>query len=131
MSLLGSIVHLMAGSGMQYLIEIMFPVNDVRHMLTGNAISRAVRRHILIDAAFITILVAKAYNIPLTINEKDEPKWDTASTNPETGDEETRSTGQPQGTVDVTSAITEAKELYDNVYCYLHSLWKKFAQQVL
>ena len=75
-------------------------------MLTGNAMSRAVRCHILIDAALDTILVA-------TTKETDEPKRDAASTNPETGAEEIRYTGQQQGTVDVTSVITEAKELYD------------------
>ena len=78
-------------------------------MLTGNAISIADRRHMLIDVAFNTILVAKAYHIPLTTKETDEPIRDTASTDPETGDEEIRSAGLQQVTVDVTSLITEAK----------------------
>ena len=39
------------------------------YMLTGKAISRAVRGHILIDAALNTILVAKAYYIPLPTKE--------------------------------------------------------------
>ena len=81
-------------------------------MLTANAISIADRRHMLIDAALNTILVAKAYHIPLTTKETDEPRRDTASTDPETGDEEIRSAGQQQVTVDVTSVITETKELY-------------------
>ena len=63
----------------------------------------------LIDAALNTILVAKAYNIPLTTKETYEPKRDTASTDPETGDEDIRSADQKQVTVDVTSVITEAK----------------------
>ena len=74
-------------------------------MLTGIAD----RRHMLIDAALNTIPVAKAYHTPLTTKETDEPKRDTASTDPETGDEEIRSAGQQQVTVDVTSVITEAK----------------------
>ena len=57
-----------------------------------------------------TILVAKAYHIPLPIKETDEPKWDTASTDPENDDVETDQ--QKQGTVDVTSDITEAKDIY-------------------
>ena len=88
-------------------------VNAVRYMLTGNAIFKADRRHMLIDAALNTILVAKACHIPLRTEETDEPKWDTASTDPETGDEEIRSEGQQQVTVDVTSVITESKELYN------------------
>ena len=83
-------------------------------MLTGYAISIADRRHMLIYSALNIILVAKAYDIPLTTTETGEPKRDAAaSTDPETGDEEIRSAGQQQITVDVSSVITEAKELYD------------------
>ena len=67
-------------------------------MLTGNAISIADRRHMWIDAALNTILVATAYHIPLTTKETDEPKWDKASTDPEIGDGEIRSAGQQQVT---------------------------------
>ena len=48
MSFLGSIGHLMAGSGLQKRIEVVFAGNAVRHMLTGKAISRAVRGHMLV-----------------------------------------------------------------------------------
>ena len=111
MSFLCSIGHLMAGSGLQELIEVVFAGNAVRHILTGKAISRAVRGHMLVDAALNTILVAEAYHIPLPTKETDEPKRDTASTDPENDDVETDQ--QKQGTVDVTSDITEAKDLYD------------------
>ena len=111
MSFLGSIGQLMAGSGLQERIEVVFTGNVVRHMLTGKAISRAVRGHMLVDAALNTILVAKAYHIPLPTKETDEPKRDTASTDPENYDVERDQ--QKQGTVDVTSDITEAKYLYD------------------
>ena len=82
MSFLGSIGHLMAGSGLQELLEVVFAGNAVRHILTGKAMSRAVRGHMLVDAALNTILVAKAYHIPLPTKETDEPKLDTASTDP-------------------------------------------------
>ena len=49
MSFLGSIGHLMAGSGLQELLEVVFTGNAVRHILTGKAISRAVRGHMLVD----------------------------------------------------------------------------------
>ena len=80
-------------------------------MLTGKAISRAVRGHMLVDAALNTILVAKAYHIPLPTKGTDKPKQDTASTDPENDDVETDQ--QKQGTVDVTSDMTEAKDIYD------------------
>ena len=111
MSFLGSIRHLMAGSGLQELLEVVFAVNAARHMLTGKAISRAVRGHMLVDAALNTILVSKEYHIPLPTKETDEPKRDTASTDPENDDVDTDQ--QKQGTVDVTSDITEANDLYD------------------
>ena len=111
MSFLGSIGHLMAGSGLQALLEVVFTGNAVRHIWTGKAISRAVRGHMLVDAALNTILVAKAYHIPLPTKETDEPKRDTASTDPENDDVETDQ--EKQGTVDVTSDITEAKDIYD------------------
>ena len=82
MSFLGSVGHLMAGSGLQELLEVVFAGNAVRHMVTGKAISRAVRGHMLVDAALNTILVAKAYHIPLPTKETDEPKRDTASIDP-------------------------------------------------
>ena len=111
MSFLGSIGHLMAGSGLQALLGVVFAGNAVRHMLIGNAISRAVRGHMFVDAALNTILVAKAYHIPFPTKETNEPKRDTASTDPENYDVETDQ--QKQGTVDVTSDITEAKYIYD------------------
>ena len=80
-------------------------------MLTGNTISRAFCGHMLVDTALNTILIAKAYHIPLPTKETDEPKRDTASTDPENDDVETDQ--QKQGTVDVTSDITEEKDLYD------------------
>ena len=85
----------------------------VRYMLTGNTISIPDRRHMLVDAVFNTILVAMAYHIPLTTMETGKPNRDTASIDPETGDEEIQSAGQQQVIVDITSVITEAKEQYD------------------
>ena len=83
LSFLGSIGDLTAGSGLQELIEVVFTVNAVRHMLTGKAISRAVRGHMLVDDALNTLLVAKAYHIPMPTKETDEPNRDIASTDPE------------------------------------------------
>ena len=112
MSFLGSIGHLMTGSGLQALLEVVFTGNTVRHMLTGKAISSAVRGHMFVDAALNTILVAKAYHIPLPTKETYmSPKRDTASTDTENDDVETDQ--HKQGTVDVTSDITEAKDIYD------------------
>ncbi|PIK60572.1 hypothetical protein BSL78_02508 [Apostichopus japonicus] len=53
----------MADSGLQEFLEVVYAGNAVRHMLTGKAVSRAVRGHMLVDAALNTILAAKAYNV--------------------------------------------------------------------
>ena len=105
MRFIGSIVHLMGGSVQQTIIELMFSLNTVRHMLTGIAISKSS------SSPHNAILVANAYHIPFTTKDTGEPKRHTASADPETYDEEKQSTGEHQGTVDVTSDITE--ELYD------------------
>ena len=65
MSSLGSIRHLMADSGLHKLLEIAYASNTVSHMLTGKAVSREVRGHLLVDAALNTILVADTYNVPV------------------------------------------------------------------
>ena len=39
--------HLMAGSGIKDLLELVYSSNAVIHMLSGKAISRAIRGHLL------------------------------------------------------------------------------------
>ena len=65
MSFLGSIGHLMAGSGLEEVLELVYAKNAVTHMLTGKAYSRAVRGHLLADSALNALLASKAYNITL------------------------------------------------------------------
>ncbi|EFX73412.1 hypothetical protein DAPPUDRAFT_325339 [Daphnia pulex] len=43
--------HLIDGSGLQELLSLVYAENAVPHMLSGKAISRAVRGHLLIDSA--------------------------------------------------------------------------------
>ena len=63
MSFLGSIGHLMAGSGLQELLETVYSGNSVKH--TGKDVSRAIRGHLLMFSALSTVLVTNAYNLPL------------------------------------------------------------------
>lgn len=41
MSYLGSIGHLMAGTGLEEVLELVYASNSVKHMLTGKAVSWA------------------------------------------------------------------------------------------
>ena len=65
MNFLASIANLMAGSGLQELLETEYAGNSVKHMLSGKAVSQAIRGHLLVFSALNTVLVANAYNLPL------------------------------------------------------------------
>ena len=66
MSFLDWIGHLMAGSGLKELLEVIYANNAVDNMLIGKAISRAVRGHMLMEAALNAMLIAMAYDSPLS-----------------------------------------------------------------
>ena len=71
MSFLGSIGHLMAASGLQEMLELVYASNAVVHMLTGKAIARAIRGHLLVDAALNGLLVASTFNVPVPVFEEE------------------------------------------------------------
>ena len=48
----------MAGSGLQEALELVFAPNAVIHILSGKAYDRAVRGHLLVDAALNALLTA-------------------------------------------------------------------------
>lgn len=58
MSALGSIGFMMMGSGLEDALGQVYGSNAVSHMLTGKAISRALRGHLLTEAALMTKLVS-------------------------------------------------------------------------
>ena len=55
----------MAASGLQELLELIYASNTVVHILTGKAIARAVRAHLIIDAALNALMLTSTYNVPL------------------------------------------------------------------
>ena len=65
MSFLGCIGHLMAASGLQELLELIYAPNAVVHMLSGKAISQAVRGHLIVDVALNTLVLAHMFNMPV------------------------------------------------------------------
>ena len=76
MSFLGAIGHLMGGSGLQELLEVIYSDSAVSHILTGKAISRAIRGHILIEAVLYAIILSKIYGVPLPFKEKGNVRGD-------------------------------------------------------
>lgn len=113
MSFLGSIGHLMAGTGLQELLEVVYASNTVPHMLSGKAVTRAVRGHLLVDAALNTILLADLYNVPV-------PKSDAIHTSDmqETEEKSTSTTVEGDCASEmeedtVTSDLTTAAKYYN------------------
>ena len=64
-SFLGSNGHLMAGSGIKELFEMINAPKAVEQILSGKAISRAVRAQILLDAVLNGLLLSKSMDVPL------------------------------------------------------------------
>ena len=49
MSFLASIGHIMTGSGLQRLLELVYAENTVKHIMSGKAYDRAFRGHLLLN----------------------------------------------------------------------------------
>ena len=64
MSFLGCIGHLMASSGLQEMLELIYAPNAVVHMLSGKAIARALRAHFIVDAALNALMLKSVLNVP-------------------------------------------------------------------
>ena len=59
MNVLGAIGHLMNGSGIRNLLEVINGENAVTHILTGKAVDRAVRSYMLLDNCLNYIIIDK------------------------------------------------------------------------
>ena len=100
MSFLLSMGHVMAYSGLQELLEVVFAGNMVTHIMTGKAVSRAIHGHLLVDSALSSTLLADVYNVPVATKHAVEAQ---------TYDDETNE----KETIDsVITDLTEARELY-------------------
>lgn len=65
MSFLGSIGSLMAGSGLKEILQVAYADNAVTHMLSGKAVTRAIRGHLLIYSALYAMIASRAMGISL------------------------------------------------------------------
>ena len=78
MSFLGCIGHIMAGSGIEEVLELVYAKNAVPHILSGKAVAHAIRGHLLVDAALNAMLVSDTFSLPLSAtldeaNTEEEP----------------------------------------------------------
>ena len=73
MSFLGSIGNIMAGSGLQEVLEVIYAENAVQHILSGKAISRAVRAHLLVDSVLNALLISASMQTEDQLPEDPQP----------------------------------------------------------
>ena len=66
MSLLGCIGHIMEGSSLQSVLELIHASNTVTHMLSEKPCDRVSCGHLIVVAALNTILASTAQGIPLS-----------------------------------------------------------------
>ena len=57
MSILGSIGSMMKGSGLEEALEQVYGTNAIAHMMSGKAVSRALRGHFLVESALVNKLI--------------------------------------------------------------------------
>ena len=69
MSFIGSIGFMMKGSGLEEALETVYGTNVVNHIISGKAVSRAVRGHFLVEAALMNKLISEV--IPVCHDETD------------------------------------------------------------
>ncbi|XP_071165969.1 uncharacterized protein [Mytilus edulis] len=66
MSFLGSIGNLMSNTGLKEMLELIYAPNAVTHILSGKAVARAFRGHMLVDTALYCLLIADIFNIDVS-----------------------------------------------------------------
>jgi hypothetical protein len=67
MSFLGSIGHLMAGAGLQEVLETVYASQAVNHMLIGKAVERALRGHLLVEKALYALIISNHTGMALPV----------------------------------------------------------------
>ena len=73
MSFLGNIGHLMIGTGLQELLEVIFAVNTVAYILSGKAVARAIRGHLLLDSGLHILLLCNLFETKLSLSSDNVP----------------------------------------------------------
>ena len=110
MSYLGCIGQLMSGSGLKELLETVYASNTVPHMLSGKAVSRALRGHFLAGNAICSLLMRQCEGDGMKESESNENERD---------DETNRKADAPKNELvglyeKLTSGDIDLESLYSN-----------------
>ena len=117
MSFLGCIRHLMASSGLQEMLELIYAPNAVVHMLSGKAIiAQAIHAHFIVDAALNALMLKSVFNAPLPDksdgNENEDPDMAEIAARPP--DEQSADVGK---NLDLDEACTLYMKLMPGEIC--------------
>jgi len=121
MSFLGTIGYIMSGSGLQDVLQSIYAPNAVTHMLTGKAVSRAIRGHFLVDTALHTLLLNKVYPsaIPSELLEPDSRDGVKNVTDCDNSDKPMRSISDENELKPIGDATDENKDQSDAETCHV------------
>ena len=59
--------RIMSGSGLREVLGVVYTPSKVRHIVTGKAVARAFKGHLLVDAALNVMVTAKAFDVCLPV----------------------------------------------------------------
>ena len=105
---------MMSGSGIQELLEVVYSSNTVAHMLSGKAVARAVRGHLLVDSALNALIAAKTFNFSLP--EEDTSSCTTITATPAAAEgQDTQSSDELPGHAELKQSMSEEMEEGDMV----------------
>ncbi len=113
MGFLGCIGHLMASSGLQEMLELIYAPNAVVHMISGKAIARAVHAHFIVDAALNALILKSVFNVPLPC-QQEVSDCEGSENNARPTDEQCANVGKNQ---DIDEACTLYKKLMAREIC--------------
>ena len=72
MSFLGTVGHLMQGSGLSSIFDLIYADSTVPYIICGKAVSRATRAHLILYACLIAIQVTTQFNFDILIDDDGE-----------------------------------------------------------
>ena len=72
-----------SGSGLQEVLECVYASNTVGHKLSGKAVARALRGHILVSGALNDMLTSEVFGIPLPGTQQVIEQEEDATTAPD------------------------------------------------
>ena len=98
----------MKGSGIENLLQVIYASNTVDHILSGKAVSRAVRGHCIVDASLHSLLAAKVIGVTLPAENTDPDLFMES--------EDAATTSTDAATKDAESVSTEVTQSHDVQY---------------